>query len=380
MASTELPQVLFLHPSDELYGSDRQLLQAIDASLGLCQPVVVLPDDIDYEGRLSAELRSREVEVVRGPLPVLRRAYLGPRALPRWLLRSVLGLWWTRSLMRERRPAAVVTNTTAAFAGPLVSRLSRIPHVWYVHEIVESPGWYRGLVRRLARLPRGSVVAISHAVADWIGELGVSGPVVIHNAVASGDAPADLPTQPRAVFVGRLNEWKGWQDFVSASELVHERVQDAAFSLVGDFAPGGQVSGADLGVLSRVEESEGWLEWDGETSDARSAMRQAWIVVAPSTRPEPFGNVAIEAMAEGRAVIASSQGGFRESVVDQVTGVLVPASDVDALSDAMFRLLTDRSRTQRMGEAGRQRQLERFNLPRWRREWGEVLARTIHAA
>lgn len=79
------------------------------------------------------------------------------------------------------------------------------------------------------------------------------------------------------------------------------------------------------------------------------------IGVVPSVWPEPFGQVAIEAMACGKPVIASAVGGLGDVVVHGETGLLVPPGDADALRLALRTLLADPALRRRMGAAGRER-------------------------
>ena len=89
------------------------------------------------------------------------------------------------------------------------------------------------------------------------------------------------------------------------------------------------------------------------------AVMAAWercaIGLAPSTWAEPFGIVALEAMAMGHPVIASAIGGLTEMVDDGVTGLLVSPGDVEALRGAMQRLIADPALRDRMGAAGKRR-------------------------
>lgn len=77
---------------------------------------------------------------------------------------------------------------------------------------------------------------------------------------------------------------------------------------------------------------------------------------------EPFGLVAIEAMAAGTPVIASDVGGLRYSVVHNETGILVPPCNVDLLAAAIADVFADPERWKLMGEAGQQRVQSHFSV------------------
>lgn len=95
---------------------------------------------------------------------------------------------------------------------------------------------------------------------------------------------------------------------------------------------------------------------------SHDAVMKAWsrcsIALAPSVWSEPFGLVAIEAMAAGRPVIASRTGGLPDFVVDGETGYLVTPDDPVALRTAMERLLADPRMQAQMGYAARKRSAE----------------------
>lgn len=380
-ATGDRPTVLFLHPSDELYGADRSLLDAIREVADICRPVVILPDDITYQGKLSSLMRAEGIEVRTGPLPVLRRQYLTARAFPRWSAKAVMGTLWLLRSLRLLRPAAIVTNTTAIAAGPLAAFLVKTPHVWFVREIIETPAWYRGLVRSLAQAPRGKVVAVSSAVSLWLGSLGERGPIVIHNAVPTSSGLRPLPTAKVAAYLGRLSDWKGWKDFVAAAATVHERLGDSQFHLVGGTAPGSGRPDDDVSTTLRsVDPSGSWLQWQGEVDDPRSAIQAARVIVVPSRRPEPFGRVAAEAMAEGRPVIASDHGGLPEQVLDTVTGLLVRPGDPQGLARAMELLLDDGAACERMGHAALERHRRLFSPEVHARRWRRLLSQVLNAS
>ncbi len=76
-----------------------------------------------------------------------------------------------------------------------------------------------------------------------------------------------------------------------------------------------------------------------QAADISAAYSIAAVVVAPSIKPEGFGRVPVEAQAMGCPVVASDIGGFRETIIDGVTGLLVPVGDADRLAAAIASAL-----------------------------------------
>ncbi|MEV6653128.1 glycosyltransferase family 4 protein [Streptomyces sp. NPDC051219] len=99
---------------------------------------------------------------------------------------------------------------------------------------------------------------------------------------------------------------------------------------------------------------------------AREEMAQLYagadVVVYPSNYPEPLGLAPLEAMSAGRPVVVTGIGGLPEAVRDGETGYVVPAGDLDGLSDRVRRLLLDPELSRRMGVQGRAHVDSRFNL------------------
>jgi glycosyltransferase involved in cell wall biosynthesis len=93
--------------------------------------------------------------------------------------------------------------------------------------------------------------------------------------------------------------------------------------------------------------------------------------VMPS-HAEGFGFTNVEALSFGLPVVSSAVGAIPETVADGRTGLLVPPGDVDALAQAMQRLLADPDSARRLGQAGRADFLARFTLERFRAELGRV--------
>ncbi len=102
------------------------------------------------------------------------------------------------------------------------------------------------------------------------------------------------------------------------------------------------------------------------------------LYVHPSLK-EAFGLAVVEAMAMGKAVVATTTGGLPEVVAQGETGLLVPPGDVESLAAAVVSLLEDKVRREQMGLCGKMRAQERFSLDasvmHMEQLYGEVLRR-----
>ena len=365
------PAVLFLHASDELYGSDRMLLTVLDAVGERVRPIVVLPADTN-PGGLSAALFTRGFDVRRYPLPVIRRRYLSPMGLVRLWFAAILSLVQLARVGRAAGVVAVHTNTSAVLVGPLVAALLRVPHIWHVHEIVDHPRWLGRTIGVATRLGRQRVVAVSQAVARQLRLGGGRVSDVLLNPAPDVDDPGPAPRAgpPVVLMAGRVNGRKGHDVFVRAAALLHNSGLPAVFEVVGGPVPG-QAEPYDhlAATVRQLDPTATWLRFDGWVDDMDTRIIRAAVVVLPTTNQEPLNITALEAMARRRPVIASSSGGLVEVVDDGVTGLLTPPGDEIVLAGAIGSLLADRALADRMGQAGRQRAISDFSRRTYADAW-----------
>lgn len=204
------------------------------------------------------------------------------------------------------------------------------------------------------------VVANSRAVAGRLSAEGVDLPIeVVWNGVPVVAPRPALSEPPTVAFAGRLVREKGVDVLLRAFALCLERIPNARLVIAGDGPERARLErlAAELGLGSHAVLT-GQLPRD--QLDHRLAS--SWVQAVPSLWEEPFGNVAVEAMMRGTAVVASSSGGLAEIVRDGETGILVPAGDVEALGWALSRLLTDAGLAQRLGQQGRELALREFTV------------------
>lgn len=162
---------------------------------------------------------------------------------------------------------------------------------------------------------------------------------------------------PIVCYVANFFAYKGHRDLVDAARTVVEIFPRARFLLVG----------RDSGEMGAVKERIDALGLSanvllaGERDDAARIIAASTLVAHPS-HTEGFPNTILDAMAAGKAVVATDAGGIPEAVADGTTGIIVPVGDPGKLANGLLGLIRNPDRARAMGQAGRKRLIERFTI------------------
>ncbi|CAN3700954.1 D-inositol-3-phosphate glycosyltransferase [Microbacterium sp. MM2322] len=323
-------RAIVIHPSDEMYGADRVLLEVLRTVPRDLDVEVWLPTDVDYpERQLTRALQDAGIRVHHRALPIMRRAYLRPARLP--------GLAWraltTGARLLAARPDLVYLNTAAAALAAPPARVSGARVVLHLHEHIDERSKAAVPFLRFAH----RIIAVSAAVADVL-PAALRGRTRVVNNGFEAAPPTPLPTFVdgiRVVVASRWNAWKGHRVLLDAWNAT--RRDDLRLEILGDRPPSGEA--VDVPALVATSPRHDRIVVVGPTSDVRAHLDAAHVVVVPSVLPDPLPTIAIEALGAGRALLASDAGGLREIVGD--SPLLVPPGDVDAWAAALDALDED---------------------------------------
>jgi glycosyltransferase involved in cell wall biosynthesis len=185
--------------------------------------------------------------------------------------------------------------------------------------------------------------------------------------------------------LGRMVPRKGVDTVIQGLAALRERhLVDATLLVVGGDhgAPNRVTNGIDDPELARLQALARQLGADAHVrfvgQQPRSALRYYYSAAdAFVTTPwyEPFGITPVEAMACARPVIGSEVGGIKSTVIDGVTGFLIPSRDPRALAERLAQLHADPALARAMGEAGLRRAYRHYT---WRSVAQQVAA--VYAA
>jgi colanic acid/amylovoran biosynthesis glycosyltransferase len=335
----------------------------------------------DRYQRLDSELDRLFTRVPPwGPLRQLAYGSVVGRATESVFIRSGISPHMVKRL-RELSPVLLHAHTgvSGAHALPLVRRLG-VPFVVTFHGYdatandAELNRWAtRGRIflrRRDAMKQEVSrVIAVSGFIRDLLLDRGwPSDRVVVHYMGVDTELfqpdPAAKPLadrEPIVFFAGRLIEKKGLRYLIDAMRVVQTRVPEAQVVIAGHGEQRAQLE-------RRAAEAGVRVQFTGSVSpDAvRAWMSRAQIYCMPSVRAEGgdsegLPTAVVEAMSCGLPVVATTHAGIPEAVAHGQTGLLAPERDPGTLAAHLITLLTDAKLRERMGAAGRERVLDRFD-------------------
>jgi glycosyltransferase involved in cell wall biosynthesis len=338
------------------------------AELGVARLVRALRGAVDVsavfteDGPMVARMREHGVETT-----VLNSAFdnrsmtIEGRSVRRLVIGFIrlLRLGWTLgAVVRRSGASVVVAQTTKALVMSVVAaRRAKVPLVWHVHDRISAEyfgGVLATLIRALGWVVSDAYIANSRStlstLSTWRRDWLVAYPCVALNREAR-ERDQRSPAETVVVVVGRLTRWKGQDLFLRA--LADVAVRPAHVYLLGGTFFGEEPYRDELRALA--DELNIPVTITGHVDDPLSYMRHADILVHCSVIAEPFGQVVVQGMSAGCAVIASRPGGPTEIVEPGVSGLLVDGGDRAQLAAALEELIGDRDLRRRLAAAARLR-------------------------
>jgi glycosyltransferase involved in cell wall biosynthesis len=324
---------------------------------------------IPREDWLSGQLRSLRIE------PVILPA------------RGSLNVTYLRRLVRLARGNRVRLIHThllgSAIYGALLGLLTRTPVIAVLHGPTDlrSLGRLAGLKRWLLTHACSVLVAVSTSTRDALLASGVrpESITLIRNGVDTDyyrpgraeDLRSELGVPPHECLigaVGNIRKPKAYEVLLKAAAAVLQRVPGCHFAIVG------QGDAEQLAPLEELRRSLGiqshchFLGFRKSTPD----LYRNFDLFVSSSRSEGLSLAFLEAMAAGLPVVATRSGGPQEVIDPDVSGVLVPIEDPQALAQALVNTLESADTRAKLGAAARARVVAAFSLEAVLRQYSQL--------
>lgn len=373
---SKVKNILYLHAGAEMYGADKILLELVTGlDKSKYRPIVVLPET----GILVEKLREAGVDTYVVEYPILRRKYFNPRGIAEYVTHYSSSSKEIMRLLENKgiKIDIIHVNTTAVLEGIYLKRKLQAKLLWHVHEIILKPKLIYKFISYLIGKYADKCVVVSEAVKKHLINSKMIKPKkikVIYNGVDSEIFSPDvdygyllqewdIPQNAIKVgVIGRLNAWKGQNDFLDATEPLLAEYDNLYLFVIGSPFAGQEWRLTDL--RKRIEQSKfhDRIIFSEFRKDNAAVHNLLDILVLPSTNPDPLPTVVLEAMASGKPVVGYAHGGICEMVISGENGLLAKVNDPVDMRQKVNELVNSKKKRIKFGKASRKRQLDNFSL------------------
>jgi glycosyltransferase involved in cell wall biosynthesis len=370
--------ILFVSISSDMYGSSKVLLSLvmqIKKQDLVYNPIVCMP----YEaGPLKDILKKEGVPIIEMPVVKLNRS----------LLKSFkfFGLFREyfkakKILKRETKGMKIdiiQSNTLATLFGAIYCVFHRPKHIMHVHEIMDRPKIVSVFFKNVLRFFCDFVVYNSEATSDFYNGIAKSlkkkSTTIVNGVDRYETAISETEREEirKQLFdannshfliglVGRINRLKGHNLLLDAFRELEAKYPDIKLCFVGSPPPGQDVYLTNLRKEIKSCQLENKVVIVDFQEHIFSVLESLDLVVVPSTEPESFGLIVVEAMLAKRAVIGADIGGISTIITHQQNGLLFPPNTTEGLVSGISQMIEQPKRKREMEERAFQNAVEHYS-------------------
>lgn len=366
--------ILYLHAGAEMYGADKILLELVSGlDKTKFKPIVILPTD----GILREKLEEANISVHVISYPILRRKYFNPKGIVDYISNYKNKSDDIIRFLRQNNIKVdfIHVNTLAVLEGIRLKKKLNVPLYWHIHEIITHPKVINNFLCWCVNRYADRAIVVSGPVKQHLVNSGVNSKKikVIHNGIDSSifspNVQSDylykewnIPQNAIKVgMIGRVNNWKGQEDFLDALAPLLNRFDNLYLFVIGSAFEGQEWRIKKLKEKINSLSHNDRIIFSEFRKDNYAVEHFFDILILPSTSPDPLPTVVLETMGCGRGVIGYAHGGITEMVEDQYNGELVSPLDKNALRRAVEDCIVNEKYVE-WGINSRKRLLEHFSL------------------
>lgn len=316
-----MKKILIFSSGSELYGSERGLLNLVDAVRDLYRITVVLPK----RGPLADRLREKNIEALIFPLSILTLSWspLYYLVSPFLFLINVIFFGFYAAW---HKVDCLYTNNLLLVFPSVIAGLLRKKHIWHMREFFPA-GWVNRWIVWMARASKSKIICMSQNIKDVLfpGNAGDSA-VVIYEGIKAGGLEsgaffcAAIPNIPpdavTLTVISRIHPSKGQLELVELlAEISEASRKKARLLMIGDISPRnlrGILYKRKIKKFIRSHNMTRNVLWLGFQQDIPAILSAVDICVFPFRRNEPFGLALLEALALSKRVLITLNPGSRE--------------------------------------------------------------------
>lgn len=370
--------ILFVHQSSDLYGSDKALLLLVQKlNKNFFTPIIVLPK----KGPLVDELKKNNIKVIITPVLNIHKKMFNFKELFLFPIHLIKSIFKLNKELKEVKIDIVQSNTVVVTLGFIYAKLKGVKHFWHIHEVLESPKIavtvFSWLVHVFSDFTIFNSIATKESFCEKQPSIRQKSIVIYNGLERKEEIISHLEKEKlKKMFlfdsndvilglVGRINENKGHAIVLESLKKIKNSETNIKLLFIGS-----TVNGKEY-VLKEVENQIKELNLEQKVTiiPFQKDIWKYWdiidIALVPSTIPESFGLVALEAMLSKKPVIATNLGALKEVVEENKTGILFNLDEEESLENSINLLINNKSLRVKLGEAGFLRANQLFTLDKY---------------
>ena len=369
----EKTSIAVFHPSAELYGADRVLVNALKAIPKNINKKVYLFRGGPLTSLIKSEVENVEI-IIKTDMPVIYRKIFTPFGIIKLVSQWIQFLFFLRKENKKHHFKSAYVNTfSCALVLPLLAVL-RIKRFVHVHEIIDNPKLIGALTAWIAQLFSNKIVCVSNAVLlglkKYVKHIDIKG-VVIHNGISPIEGIQKKKSETFNFYLfGRIKPEKGqWFLIEALSTIAKEKLKNTKFILMGGIVDGQENVLAELEGKIRTYGLENNVEIRDFVPNIAEAMSDADVCLIPSLMKDPFPTTVLEAMSAAKPVITTNHGGAKEAVLDQETGFLINPNNTVELANSIINLIDRKKEIPQLGAKAKMRYQKLFTTKHFNNKW-----------
>ena len=375
--------VVFFHPSSDLYGADKILIYIMKNFRG-DRVRLVLKNDGPLVGLVRRECPEVEI-IMAASMPVAAKKDLKPGGIMKFV-RSLFTFGKIVKRLQAEGLDVVYINTLALVPVLFFFRKSKVKKIIHIHEIMTNDKLLHRLLNGFAVKLADAVICVSDAVRRNLCGLGYDDKLqTVHNGISFKPDSGDLRKMDvdagkvNMALIGRIKPKNKGQILLleAMAKMQKEVLEKTHFYFVGSPVQGQEYMLAE--VENKIDELSlrKYVTMVSFVTDIETVYKAMDVIIVPSVFDDPFPTTVLEGMYWSRPVIGTATGGIPEMIVDGETGFIAERDNPNSLADKITTLVADKALAARMGENGRRRFENNFTEEAFNVRFGEALRRIL---
>lgn len=332
-------KILYLHPSNELYGADRSAVRTVNALSQDHEVVFLIPNNGILSEYIKLQTKNvKIIEIEKSKLPLIYRAMYTGKGMIRFL-QNMKNL---KIEIKCIKPDLIYVNTMSFISGIIIGKIQKIKTVIHIREIIEKPTIVNFILSNFINIFANGVICVSKASEQNLKPFFKikSKYTVLYNGIKDSFKQKNnftLVGKRKFILLGRIMPEKGqWFLLKSLKELDKDILEKIQILLVGGSPPHRE------GLKEQLVEDiikmglEDVVIIKDFITNINDVLNSVDFSLVPSLMADPFPTTVLEAFSYGKPVIVTRDGGAEEIVKNNLNGFTVKRNDVNELKNAII--------------------------------------------